>query len=86
VVERLLDHGVAGVRMQTVLHGWAELFRDPRGAILPAIVGAIPHDPELAQAFREDVIGWRKEEIARTIARKVLLPFVAPVRQPASPR
>jgi len=65
------DTGSYAGDMHAILHGWAELFRSPRGAIFPAIVGAIPHDPELAQAFRDGVIGWRKEEMAKTIARGI---------------
>ena len=57
--------------MLAVLNGWARFFASPTGAIAPAIVGAIPHDPELAEAFREGVIGWRKEEMGKLLERGV---------------
>jgi AcrR family transcriptional regulator len=57
--------------MLAILHGWAAFFASPEGAIAPAIVGAIPHDPELADAFRSGVIGWRKEEMASVLNRGI---------------
>jgi AcrR family transcriptional regulator len=57
--------------MVAILSGWAAFFASPRGAIAPAIVGAMPHDPELAEAFRDGVIGWRKQEMAVVIDRGV---------------
>jgi len=57
--------------MLAILQGWKEFFASPRGVIAPAIVGAMPHDPELAAAFREGVIGWRKEAMLETIERAV---------------
>ncbi len=57
--------------MLAILHGWADFFRSPQGVIAPAIVGAMPHDPDLASAFRQGVIEWRKAAMAGTIARGV---------------
>jgi AcrR family transcriptional regulator len=57
--------------MLAILRGWATLFASPLGAIGPAIVGAMPHDPELAQAFQDGLIGWRKAEMAKTINRGI---------------
>jgi AcrR family transcriptional regulator len=57
--------------MLAVLHGWSRFFAGPEGAIGPAIVGAMPHDPELAEALRQGVIGWRKSAMADIIARGV---------------
>jgi AcrR family transcriptional regulator len=57
--------------MIAVLRGWSRFFSSPAGAIGPAIVGAMPHDPELADAFRQGVIGWRKDAMADIIARAV---------------
>ena len=57
--------------MRAILNGWAAFFASPQGVIAPAIVGAMPHDPELAEAFREGVIGWRKEEMAAVISRGI---------------
>jgi AcrR family transcriptional regulator len=57
--------------MLAILNGWACFFASPQGAIGPAIVGAMPHDPELAEAFRAGVIGWRKQEMAAVIERGI---------------
>ena len=57
--------------MLAILNGWAAFFASPQGAIAPAIVGAMPHDPELADAFRVGVIGWRKQEMAAVIERGI---------------
>ena len=54
-----------------VLRGWSELFKSPRGIIGPAIVGAMPHDPELARAFRDGVIAWRKEAMTELLERGI---------------
>lgn len=58
--------------MLAILNGWAAFFASPQGAIGPAIVGAMPHDPDLAEAFRQGVIGWRKQEMAAVIERGIL--------------
>jgi len=55
--------------MLAVLHGWRQFFTTPAGAVAPAIVGAIPQDPELAEAFRTGVIGWRKDAMGEILAR-----------------
>ena len=57
--------------MLAILHGWAEFFAGPYGAVATAIVGAMPHDPELASAFRDGVIGWRKEAMAAMLDRAI---------------
>jgi AcrR family transcriptional regulator len=57
--------------MLAILHGWATLFGSPLGAIGPAIVGAMPHDPELATAFQDGLIGWRKAEMTKTLNRGI---------------
>jgi AcrR family transcriptional regulator len=57
--------------MLAILRGWSILFASPLGAIGPAIVGAMPHDAELARAFQDGLIGWRKAEMAKTLARGI---------------
>ncbi len=64
--------------MLAVLHGWRRFFAGPEGAIGAAIVGAMPHDPELADAFRHGVIGWRKAAMAEIIGRGVARGEVRP--------
>ena len=57
--------------MLAILRGWAELFASPRGAVATAIVGAMPHDAELASAFRNGVIAWRKEAMAEMLQQAI---------------
>ena len=57
--------------MLAILRGWAQFFASPTGAIAAAIVGAMPHDPELAEAFRGGVIGWRKQAMTQTLERAI---------------
>lgn len=57
--------------MLAILDGWAEFFAGPTGAIGAAIVGAMPHDPELAAAFRDGVIAWRKQAMTETLTRAI---------------
>ncbi len=57
--------------MLAVLRGWAELFRGPRARAMSAVIAAMAHDADLAAAFRSDVIGWRKAEMAALLARGV---------------
>ncbi len=64
--------------MLAVLHGWRRFFASPQGAVGAAIVGAMPHDPELADAFRHGVIGWRKAAMAEIIGRGVARGEVRP--------
>ncbi|HLK95356.1 MAG TPA: TetR/AcrR family transcriptional regulator [Nocardioidaceae bacterium] len=64
--------------MLAVLRGWADFFASPEGVIGPTIVGAMPHDPELAEAFRRGVIGWRKEAMQQIISRGIARGQVRP--------
>jgi AcrR family transcriptional regulator len=57
--------------MLAILRGWASFFSGPYGPAVTAIVGAMPHDPDLAVAFRDGVIGWRKEAMAQTLRRGI---------------
>jgi AcrR family transcriptional regulator len=54
-----------------VLDGLVELFTGPGAAIGPALVAAMAYDPEVARAFRESVITWRKDEMAAMVARGI---------------
>jgi len=65
------DTGSYRSDMQSILRGWADFFSGPYAAITPAIVGAMPHDPDLANAFRDGVIGWRKQEMAALLERGI---------------
>ena len=65
------DTGSYREDMLSILRGWSALFASPLGAIGPAIVGAMPHDPDLAQAFQEGLIGWRKSEMVKTLHRGI---------------
>ena len=57
--------------MLAVLDGLVELFTGPGSAIGPALVAAMAYDPEVARAFRESVITWRKDEMAAMVARGI---------------
>jgi AcrR family transcriptional regulator len=57
--------------MLAILRGWTTLFTGERAVAIRAIVAAMAHDPELARAFRDDVIGWRKDEMAAMLARGI---------------
>lgn len=65
------DTGSYRTDMLAILQGWADFFTGPTGMVAAAIVGAMPHDPELAEAFREGVIGWRKDEMAVLLRRGI---------------
>ncbi|MET0699443.1 MAG: TetR/AcrR family transcriptional regulator [Mycobacterium sp.] len=64
--------------MLAVLRGWVTLFTGPRAAAMQAVIGAMTHDPELIAAFRADVIGWRKDEMAALLARGIARGDVRP--------
>ncbi len=57
--------------MLAVLRGWVGLFTGPQAAVIKAAVAAAAHDPELTAAFRDDVIGWRKQEMAALLQRGI---------------
>jgi AcrR family transcriptional regulator len=72
-METIPHHDTGSYRgdMLAILRGWKAFFDSPTGVIAPAIIGAMPHDPELASAFRDGVIGWRKHAMTETISRAV---------------
>jgi AcrR family transcriptional regulator len=57
--------------MLAVLRGWVALFTGPRAEVLRAVIAAMAGDPDLTEAFRADVIGWRKEEMSTLLARGI---------------
>jgi AcrR family transcriptional regulator len=57
--------------MLAMLRGWVTLFTGPTAPILRAVIGAMSHDEVLMQAFRADVIGWRKEQMGQKLARGI---------------
>jgi Tetracyclin repressor-like, C-terminal domain len=57
--------------MLAVLRGWAALFTGPDAPVLRAAIAAAAHDPELRAAFHDDVIGWRKKEMAGLLSRGI---------------
>ncbi|MBX7432937.1 TetR/AcrR family transcriptional regulator [Mycobacterium sp. Y57] len=57
--------------MLAILRGWAALFTGERAALMRSIVAAAVADPELQEAFRTDVIGWRKSEMNALLARGI---------------
>jgi AcrR family transcriptional regulator len=65
------DTGSYREDMLAILRGWAELFVGPQAAVIRAGIAAAAYDSELAEAFRTEVIGWRKQEMADLLARGV---------------
>jgi len=65
------DTGSYRSDMLAILRGWAALFTGPEAGVLRAAVAAAAHDPELTTAFQQDVIGWRKQEMAALLARGI---------------
>jgi AcrR family transcriptional regulator len=65
------DSGSYRQDMLAILRGWAELFTGPQAAVIRAGIAAAAYDSELAEAFRTEVIGWRKKEMADLLARGV---------------
>jgi AcrR family transcriptional regulator len=65
------DTGSYRSDMLAILRGWAALFTGPEAAVLRAAIGAAAHDPELAEAFQNGVIGWRKQEMAALLSRGI---------------
>jgi AcrR family transcriptional regulator len=65
------DTGSYRQDMLAVLRGWAALFTGPQGAVLRAAIAAAAYDPELTAAFQNDVIGWRKKEMAALLERGI---------------
>ena len=61
-----------------VLRGWAALFSGEQAAAMRAVIGAMAEDPELAEAFRAEVIGWRKREMAALLSRGIARGDVRP--------
>ena len=64
--------------MLAVLRGWAALFSGEQAAAMRAVIGAMAQDPELAEAFRAEVIGWRKREMAALLSRGIARGDVRP--------
>ena len=57
--------------MLAVLSGWVTMCQGERAAVLRAVVAAMTFDADIAEAFREGVIGWRKHEMAALLARGI---------------
>jgi len=65
------DTGSYRTDMLAVLRGWAGLFTGPDAGLLRATVAAAAHDHELTAAFQQDVLGWRKQEMAALLRRGI---------------
>jgi AcrR family transcriptional regulator len=72
------DTGTYREDMLAMLRGWVALFTGPLAPVLRSVIGAMAHDDVLMTAFRTDVIGWRKEEMAAMLARAVARGEVRP--------
>jgi AcrR family transcriptional regulator len=65
------DTGSYRSDMLAILRGWADLFTGPEAPVLRAAIAAAAHDPELTATFQNDVIGWRKKEMATLLSRGI---------------
>ena len=65
------DTGSYRTDMLAILRGWTALFSGRGAAAIRAIVAAMADDAELATVFRDEVIGWRKDEMAALLARGI---------------
>ncbi|AQA06803.1 TetR family transcriptional regulator [Mycobacterium sp. MS1601] len=65
------DTGSYRTDMLATLRGWVALFTGPTAPLLRAVIAAMSHDDVLADAFRSEVIGWRKEQMGELLARGV---------------
>ena len=65
------DTGSYRTDMLAILRGWAALFTGPEAPVLRAAIAAAAHDPELRAALQNDVIGWRKKEMAALLSRGI---------------
>jgi AcrR family transcriptional regulator len=65
------DTGSYRSDMLAILRGWADLFTGPEAPVLRATIAAAAHDPELTATFQNDVIGWRKKEMATLLSRGI---------------
>lgn len=65
------DTGSYRADMLAILRGWTALFTGRGAAAIRAIVAAMAHDDELANAFRDEVIGWRKDQMAAMLERGI---------------
>lgn len=65
------DTGSYRQDMLAILRGWAALFTGPQAAVIRAGIATAANDPEFADTFRTEVIGWRKKEMAELLARGI---------------
>ncbi|MFW5469208.1 TetR/AcrR family transcriptional regulator [Knoellia sp. CPCC 206435] len=65
------DTGSYREDMLSVLRGWAMLFTGPQAAVMRGVVAASVQDEQLAETLRNDVIGYRKEEMSALLARGI---------------
>lgn len=72
------DTGSYRTDILAILRGWAALFTGPQAPVLRAAVAAAAHDAELTAAFQNDVIGWRKQEMAALLSRGIARGDVRP--------
>ncbi len=67
--------------MLAILQGWADFFAGPQGVIAPAVVGAMPHDPELAEAFRGGVIACTSGRTSPRAIPRAIVSAIACLRR-----
>jgi AcrR family transcriptional regulator len=66
-----IDTGSYREDMIAVLRGWVALFTGPQAGILRAVIAAMAHDTQLVEAFRTEVMGWRREQALAMLRRGI---------------
>ena len=66
-----VDTGSYRSDMLAVLRAWKKMFTGPHGAAMQAVVAAMSHDPDLAEAYRTGVVSWRRKEMAALLDRGI---------------
>jgi AcrR family transcriptional regulator len=65
------DTGSYRTDMLAIMRGWAAVLTGPGARVIHAVVTAMTQDADFAADFRTAVIGWRREEMAKLLARGV---------------
>jgi AcrR family transcriptional regulator len=65
------DTGSYRTDMLAIMRGWAAVLTGPGARVIHAVVTAMAQDADFAAGFRAAVIGWRRAEMVKLLARGV---------------
>jgi AcrR family transcriptional regulator len=71
VAARSVDTGSYRSDMLAVLRAWKRMFTGPNGPVMRAVIAAMSHDADLAEAFRSGIISWRRKEMTALLDRGI---------------